>query len=518
MRESLVIRSLPLDVAVDAVFRMADRWFGEEFDVLDYGEHTPLWREVAQRLGRHINVRVRQRRLPLIGPWDLSSSTEKYQHAYVLGTGPHAGLDQVMALARAVSEQPAYFDAGTGKLHSIAEITDVERIDSDCRFLPEPARPAATPDIDLRVIRVDLLGDLIFTVPLLGLLKEFFPAKSLSLVVDRRFEEFAGLIRAVHRVETIDTADHARFQSDLSRCSATSADWQILPIGGGWRPDMASYIHRLLPANHRISRLGIDTSDLHVVPASRRQEVVEVASLAMMLRYPAAFAHGRETTRMADMIDAVRQYLRPRPLDELFRLDAPPLFVSRLGINENDLLFAPLGGSAERDWTISGWSEAAKLALSSISGRLILVGNDTSRHREFSTRLACMVSSGRLVDLTARTNLKDLLHIAARCGGYLGTNTAPMHLVALQGKRIVALNSPFESADLWQYPFENQALVPGRRLLHGAHQTDLASCVERISRRSAAPETGDYFYRPADVTAAITTVFGRRLATQRQAS
>ncbi len=55
MKESLVIRSLPLDVAVDAVFCMADRWLGDEFDVLDYGEHAPVWREVAQQLGRLID-------------------------------------------------------------------------------------------------------------------------------------------------------------------------------------------------------------------------------------------------------------------------------------------------------------------------------------------------------------------------------------------------------------------------------------------------------------------------------
>ncbi len=62
---------------MDAIFSMADRWLGEEFDVLDYGENAPVWQEVAQHLGRTINLRPRQRRLPLIGPWDLPFS-EKY--------------------------------------------------------------------------------------------------------------------------------------------------------------------------------------------------------------------------------------------------------------------------------------------------------------------------------------------------------------------------------------------------------------------------------------------------------
>jgi ADP-heptose:LPS heptosyltransferase len=422
-----------------------------------------------------------------------------------------------MALARAVSDRPSYFDAGTRLLHPIAEVTDIERIDTECRFLPPPAGPVTAPEIDLRVIRVDLFGDLVFTMPLLGLLKEFFPAKKLSLVVDRRFEEFAGLIRAVDQVETIETEDHARFSADLSRCAARAADWQLLPIGGGWRPDMASYIHRTLPANRRLSRLNVDTNDLHVTHASRRQEVVEVASLAMMLRYPAAFAHGRETARMAGMIDAVRQYLRPRPLQELFHLDTPLPFISKLEITENDLLFAPLGGSAERDWTIAGWQEAARFALSVIPGRLILVGSNTPRHREFNGRLASLVSSDRLVDLTGLTNLEDLLQIASRCGGYVGTNTAPMHLVALQGKRLVALNSPFESADFWRYPFDNQELVPGTRLLHDGQQRDLASCIEKIWKRRAAPETDDYFYQSPDVTGALSAVFARPPAI-RQAS
>src|SRR6185295_6110078 len=116
---------------------------------------------------------------------------------------------------------------------------------------------------------------------------------------------------------------------------STAAEWQILPIGGGWRPDMASYIHRVLPARQRISRMHMDASDLHVLHASRRQEVVEVASLATMLRYPAAFAHGRETARMADLIDAARQYIRPLPLEELFRIDATLPLIDRLGINED---------------------------------------------------------------------------------------------------------------------------------------------------------------------------------------
>jgi ADP-heptose:LPS heptosyltransferase len=510
-----------LDTAVSAVFSMADLALGEEFDVLDYGEHAPVWREVAHQLGRTINVRPRQRRLPLIGPWDLPASAgrpESYSAAYVLGTGPRVGLDQVMALARAASDKPVYFDAGTKALHSIAQITEVERIDTECRYLPSPARPVRVPEIDLRVIRVDLLGDLIFTVPLLQLLKEFFPEKKLSLVVDRRFEEFAGLICAADQIETLETQDHARFHADLSRCSETAAEWQLLPIGGGWRPDMASFIHRTLPASRRLSRLNIDSNDLHVVQASRRQEVVEVASLAMMLRYPAAFAHGRETARMAGMIDAVRHYMRPRPLEELFRIDAPHPFIGKLGVNENDLLFAPLGGSAERDWTLAGWLEAARVALSAIPGRLILTGNDTPRHREFNGRLASLVSSDRLVDLTAQTNLKDLLHIAAQCGGYVGTNTAPMHLIALQGKRMVALNSPFESADFWQYPFDNQVLIPGKRLLRSGQQPDLASSIERIRRRGAASETEDYFYCQSEVAGALSAVFAETLAIKRQAS
>ena len=79
-RETLVIRSLPLDVAVYAVFRMADRWLGKEFDVLDFGEYALLWRLVAQRLGRKVTVLPRQKRLPLIGPWDLPPSI-KYRKA-----------------------------------------------------------------------------------------------------------------------------------------------------------------------------------------------------------------------------------------------------------------------------------------------------------------------------------------------------------------------------------------------------------------------------------------------------
>jgi ADP-heptose:LPS heptosyltransferase len=505
MRESLVIRSLPLDVAVNAVFRMADRCLGKEFDVLDYGEHAPVWREVALRLGRSVNVLPRQRRIPLIGPWDLASATDKYRNAYVFSTGPRVGLDQVAQLARTASEQAFCFDAGTEEIHSLSELTDVERIDTKCRFLPEPIRATDAADVDLRVIRVDLLGDLVFTIPLLELLKEFFPNKRLSLVVDRRFEEFAKLIRAVDVVEAIDINNVDRFNADLFRIAETTAEWQLLPIGGGWRPDLASFIHRSLPAHRRISRLNFDESDLQPYAASPRQEVVEVASMAMMLRY--------HTT-----IDAVRDHMNPCTLDKVFRLGTPSSIVNKLGLGASDLLFAPLGGSAERDWTTAGWAEAAKVALDSIAGRLVLIGNDTARHREFSARLKGLVPSERLVDLTGQTELKDLLQIAARCGGYLGTNTAPMHLIALQGKKAVALNSPFEPVDLWRYPFGYQALVPGQRLLHNAQQSDLSACIERSWRRSIARETEDYFYRAADVAEAVTAVFGRKQSVQRHAS
>ena len=221
---------------------------------------------------------------------------------------------------------------------------------------------------------------------------------------------------------------------------------------------------------------------------------------------------------MADLIDATRQYIRPRPLEELFRISTPLPLVGKLAINEDDLLFAPLGGSAERDWTLPGWLEAARLALDAIPGRLILIGNDTPRHREFNGHLANLAASDRLVDLTAQTGLTDLLHVAARCGGYLGTNTAPMHLVAIQGKKLVALNSPFESADFWQYPFENQVLVAGRRLLRGGQQPDISHCIDKIRQRRRSPDANDGLYPAADVAGAICTVFARQIATQRQAS
>jgi ADP-heptose:LPS heptosyltransferase len=477
---------------------MADRCPGEAFDVLDYGENAAVWREVGRLLNRRVHVLPRQRRIPLIGPWDLSSATEKYRRAYVFSTGPRVGLDQIAELARLASHQPFYFDAGTEDLQPLTAPTDVERIDKTCRFLPEPTRASGSVDVDLRVIRVDLLGDLFFTVPLLELLKEFFPHKKLSLVVDRRLEEVAKSIRAVDIVEAIDIQNVERFHEDLARIAKTTADWQLLPIGGGWRPDLASYIHRTLPAHRRLSRLSFDESDVVLPPTSPRQEVVEVAALSML--------------------DDVRRHMKPASLDKLFRISTPSALVTRLGLGESDLLFAPLGGSAERDWTVSGWAETATVALDAMPGRLILIGNDTTRHREFSAKLKASISTDRLVDLTGQTDLKDLLQIAARCGGYLGTNTAPMHLMALQGRKIVALNSPFESAELWQYPFGHQALIPGRRLLSSGQQSDVAESVEKIWRRSVSRETEDYFYRTSDVTEAVVAVFGRRQTARRQAS
>ena len=274
---------------------------------------------------------------------------------------------------------------------------------------------------------------------------------------------------------------------------------------------MAAYVNRVLPAFHKISRLEQDdTGDLRYASVSCKQEIVETASMAMMVRYPAIFEHDGDQKRMVQTADSVKQHLRPRPLDALFRLDPCPSHLGTLSINEDDLLLAPLGGSAERDWTVSGWSRVARRALSSIPGRLFLVGDGTTRQMKFNARLAKLVSSTRLVNLTGQTDLNDVLQLAAACGGYLGTNTAPMHLVALQGKNAVALNSPFESPGLWRYPFGNHVVVPGRRLMHSWRQRDLDVCIETLWRRSLAPECEDHLYSPADVANAVSAVFQQK--------
>lgn len=510
MRDSLLIRTQPLDVALYAVFRMAERHLHGDIDILDYGEYAPIWRLAMSRLQRSFQLRPRQKRLPLVGPWDLPEASARYRRAFVLGTGLRDGFDQALALARAVAEQPFMYDAGAETAVSAGEVSDIERIDTECRFLPESNWAGGSVSLDFRVIRIDLLGDLAYTVPLLALLKEFYPAARLSLLVSTRLEELARRLRVVDQVESVDITDYEQFHSDLAGCAQTAADWQILPIGGGWRRDLAAYINRVLPARHKIGRLDSeDCWSLRYAHASRRQEIVEVASLAMMVRHPAVFGYERETSNMVHSVDSVRPHLRPQALDELFRIDPPSEPLSRLTVSGGDVLLAPLGGSAERDWTAGGWAEAARHALKAMPGRLLLIGDRTPRQREFNARLTALVSSDRLLDLTGKTDLNDLLYLAGRCGGYIGANTAPMHLFALQGKTIVALNSPFENSELWRYPFGNQVLVAGRRLLIDWRQDDLAGRVELIYKRSLDPEAGSYFYRMDEVVEAIAAAFGK---------
>lgn len=276
---------------------------------------------------------------------------------------------------------------------------------------------------DSVLIRLRLLGDIVFTIPAIHLYRRHFPDQRLLYVVEERFREAAELIPGIDGVLTVPSrpgpADIIRFRKAVRDAGCTTAvDFHSGPTSAiltyasgvkvrlGYRTPNRNWAY-----NHRVIR--------HL-PGEPQHSVANQCRLLEPLGIPPGAPPPYPPVSVA--ADSVAPQARPPA-------SARHSVVLHLG-----------AGNRFRDWGLTNFSSLAERLLADGCAVLLIGGGELERSR--AAALEKRLHAPLLLDLTGQLGIRDTFYLISQCSVYCGADSGPLHLASLTATPLVALYGP----------------------------------------------------------------------------
>ena len=357
------------------------------------------------------------------------------------------------------------------------------------------------------VVRLGSMGDIIHTLPAVGLLRDSFPAARLGWVVEERWAELlcaAGAARSgplsparplVDVVHTVDTfawraapfsdetwreirglCGELRTHGSETRATQSRATRYRVAVDfqGAWKSAIVATLAgapsvvgsrspREAPASLFYTRT-IEPAGRHIV----EQNLSLARSLAGEAKPPLRFELPRDAAAEQHCDDELR----------------------RLGVGDFAILNPGAGWGAKR-WPADRYAEVAR----ALGGRGLRSLINYGPGEEELAREVAEASNGAAHAFAG--SLGELIALTRRARLFVGGDTGPVHLAAALGVPLVAIYGPTDPAR--NGPFGGGPILVLRS------QTSVTSHARR-----AAPEAGLLTIAVTDVLAAVATVLGSR--------
>jgi heptosyltransferase I len=308
------------------------------------------------------------------------------------------------------------------------------------------------------IIRLSAMGDIIHGLPAAALLRDRLPDLELSWLVEAAGVPLLARNPAVDRVIVFPKRKWLEQLRSVSGIGATAAEAgsfvgslkelkldAVLDLQGLFK---SSFLGFLSGANLRFgfkgTREGAERLLTHALDVGdyfgRGAHVVDLN--LRLARHACRVLLGEPSDTEAAETSSSFIYGPAR-----FPLPAPPTETvaalrSRLsdqGLRPPSPLIAFVPGSTweTKIWPVHHWRRLAELCLSRVAGPLVLLGG--ARERDTSAAIAAGLAD-RVLDLTGRTDIDDLLAVFQETDIVVGADTGPLHLAAAAGKaKVIAV-------------------------------------------------------------------------------
>lgn len=291
-------------------------------------------------------------------------------------------------------------------------------------------------------MRLRLLGDIIFTIPAIILLKNYYPDTTIYYVVEEKFREIGEMLPHVHRLICIPRQmtikQHFSFRKEIKSLGiATVVDFHSGP--------KSALLTRLTGAATRIG---------YITPNR---------NYAYTRRIPRHF--GSQPTHsvfnQCKLLEPLGIPIDHNPLPRYPRMDlsasvASPELIALLNqkAGQKKAIIHVGAGNQFRDWGIDNYSRLLDL-LSRDQAAIFLVG-----HTPAETEKGLILQQQRPVhNLTGRLSLRELLYLISRADVYFGVDSGPLHLASLTQTPIVGVYGPNIPEISGPWRFENVTLL-----------------------------------------------------------
>lgn len=310
---------------------------------------------------------------------------------------------------------------------------------------PRPSlRSAAFQPQRILVVRTDLLGDVVLTLPAVHALRLAYPHAHIDMVV---LPSTAGILRDQPDINGIVTCDPATWITGLlnpeQRQSILATIHQMrkaqydlaVSICGDW----GSIITRLSGARRRVGYANEAYAHFLTdpVPGKRYQfrQHERLYGLALAQHAGGILENNdeeKDTTRPKLLVsDATRQQIVS--------------LLQEFGISPEQRVIALHAGSRNgqaKRWPLPYWARLAEQLIDQIPGcAVVLIGaaGDKALAQGVIQR---MRGQGKAYDLTGTTNLPALAGLLAHCQVVITGDSGPLHIAEAVGTAVVAIHGP----------------------------------------------------------------------------
>ena len=290
------------------------------------------------------------------------------------------------------------------------------------------------------VVRLDDIGDVVLTSPLLRELRRTLPAARVTMVVDPRTYDLVELCPYVDEVLRCDLRPLGSLQRHWRTLQLAyrslwrhGFDLAIVPrwdvdqyhaafvaylSGARWR---AGYSEGVIDHRRRLDA-GFDRLFTHVLQDKSVKH--EVEHNLDVLRFLGGEVHEERLETWTSHADEVFA-------DSLLQFH---------GVGAGNLLvaFGPGATQPKRRWPLSCFAEVGAWLQSELRARMVIVGG---QGEEPLGRELCRQLGDAAIDVVGRTSLRQTAALLRRCQLYVGNDSGPMHLAAASGAPVVEISS-----------------------------------------------------------------------------
>ena len=307
-----------------------------------------------------------------------------------------------------------------------------------------PFARRATPPLDrvgsILVIRLDLVGDVVLTLPAIDAVRRAAPQARITALV---LPYTADLLRGHPAVDRVVAVDVNRWRSP--------AAW----LGGGaWR-DFRRALRELRAERYDLAISFYGRSGAAAALLSGARHLVGYRSEGYAFTFDTGVSGRRYLRRRHESeycLDLVRAIGAQGPVavarpvvDGAASSKAEALLIAA-GIGPHEKMAALHPGAltlAAKRWLPERWAAVADRVQSELGCRMVLVGSASERPLADQVRRAMR---SQPVVLAGKTSVAELVALLARCSLFLGGDSGPLHVASALGIPSVSVYGPTDPA------------------------------------------------------------------------
>jgi len=303
------------------------------------------------------------------------------------------------------------------------------------------------------ISRTDSIGDVILTLPIAGVLKQYFPDCQISFIGKKYTRP---VIEACKHVDHFLDWDEMSVSSQfpVERNVIASEAKQLHPTKLSLRTKRSNSIQHL-------QKTGADVI-IHVFPVKEICKAAKKAGIPLrigtshrwftwlwcnkLLHFSRKNSDLHESQLNLRMLEplGITQKFSLAEIPGYYGLTAPPLTPPPGGRGERGgvfkLILHPKSKGSAREWGLDNYSRLISLLPEEKFGIIITGTNEEALLMEDFL----LQHKNRVTNLTGKLTLSELIGLINHCDGIVAASTGPLHIAAALGKNAIGLYAPMK--------------------------------------------------------------------------